>query len=358
MPIKRSLVVSSQDRMLIAPSGNTWRETHSAKRKRRKLSARLNGGVRVYLKTRGRGANKRCSVLTLTIDPQDRTPKQAYEQMCKAWNALSTWWRKRYPAMRFFRTVELHGNGFPHFHVMLIAAPFIQQKAIVDQWKNLLGQSRAVVDIRAVRNPEHAIRYVTKYLLKQSEALEQVRTQAQEAFKTATEQALEWQTAADAARSLGLEDEARRCEQEAQNIGGAGDEMRIAALIADIKRAKAEGRIESAVYQEELLEQVKAEIQAAREQAQEQQQQDPNSRNIADASWWGRRVRPWSASRGLLDSEQGTVDKWWNSLSIVPMITPFQACQIAYSLNFETYNFDPKIGFYDFRANAPNPAQA
>ncbi len=354
MPIKRSLVVSSPDRMLIAPSGNTWREVHSAKRKRRKLSARLNGGVRSYLKTRGKGANKRCSVLTLTIDPQERTPKQAYEQMCKAWNALSTWWRKRYPAMRFFRTVELHGNGFPHFHVMLIAAPFIQQKAIVEQWKNLLGQTRAVVDIRAVRNPEHAIRYVTKYLLKQSEALEQVKTQTETAFKSNVEQALEWQKAADAARSLGLEEEARRCEQEARTIGGAGDELRIAGLIADIKRAKAEGRIESAVYHEQRLEEVKAEIQQARVQAEQEQHQEANSRNIADASWWGRRVRPWSASRGLLEKEHGTANQWWNNVSIVPFVTPMQAAMIASNLDFHAEHFEAGIGYYDFRANAPN----
>jgi hypothetical protein len=352
---KKSIVLSSHDRMLVAPAVNTWRDVNSAKRKQRKLSARVHGGIRSHFKNIGK-VNKRCSVVTLTVDPMDETPQQCYQRMTKAWNALSTWWRKKYPAMKFFRVVELHKNGFPHFHVMLICAPFIQQKSIVGQWKDLLGQSRAVVDIRAIRGTEHAVRYVTKYLLKQSQVAQECEAEAQEAFKSNIEQAQDWQTAADAARTLGLEDEAQKCEAEAHKILGQGDEVRIACLIADIKRAQDEGRIESAVWLENRLERVKQELQEVREEAQKNVK--PESKNIADASWWGRRVRPWSASRGLLEAESGAVDKWWNNVSIVTHITPAQADMMRYSLGFEIHKFDADIGFYDFRANAPNPAQA
>jgi hypothetical protein len=356
MGIKRSLVIASNQRMVIASAGNTWREVHSATRKRRKLNGRLHGGIRSLFKSLGRGTNKRCSFLTLTVDPQDQTPQQCYERMTKAWNALATWWRKSYPSMKFFRVVELHSSGFPHFHVLLICAPYIQQKSIVSQWKNLLGQARAIVDIRAVRNPEHAVRYVTKYLLKQSEVITKLENEAKEAFKTQVEHSLEWQAAANEARKLGLEDDARRCEAEARRIGGEGDEVRIAALICELKKAQDEGNIDSVTYFEDRLERVKEEIREAR--AEKNAEANPENKNIADASWWGRRVRPWSASRGLLEQEQAKGEAWWDNVSVVPFITPTQAAMVAASLGFETEKFDPDIGFYDFRANAPSSIQA
>ncbi len=341
--------------MVIAPAGNSWREAHSATRKRRKLNGRLHGGIRSLFKSLGRGTNKRCSFLTLTVDPQDQTPQACYERMTKAWNALATWWRKSYPNMKFFRVTELHSSGFPHFHVLLICAPFIGVQSISNQWKNLLGQTRAVVHIRAVKGAEHAVRYCTKYLMKQSEKLEELEVEAKEAFKTQVEHALEWQAAADEARKLGLEDDARRCEAEARRIGGEGDEVRIAALICQLKKARDEGNTDSVAYFEDRLERVKEEIREAR--AEEHKQASADSKNIAEASWWGRRVRPWSASRGLLEREESKGEAWWDNVSIVPFITPTQAAMVAASLGFDTEKFNPEVGFYDFRANAPNRGQ-
>ncbi len=342
--------------MVIASAGNTWREVHSATRKRRKLNGRLHGGIRSLFKSLGRGTNKRCRFLTLTVDPQDQTPQQCYERMTKAWNALATWWRKSYPSMKFFRVVELHSSGFPHFHVLLIRAPFIGVQSISNQWKNLLGQSRAVVHIRAVKGTEHAVRYCTKYLLKQSEVITKLEDEAKEAFKNQVEHALEWQAAANEARKLGLEDDARRCEAEARRIGGEGDEVRIAALICDLKRASDEGNIDSVEYFEDRLERVKEEIREARDEKNTKANAD--SKSIANASWWGRRVRPWSASRGLLEKEEGKGKAWWDNVLVVPFITPTQAAMVAASLGFETEKFQPDIGFYGFRANAPSVIRA
>ncbi len=356
MGIKRSLVIASSQRMVIASAGNTWREVHSANRKRRKLNGRLHGGIRSLFKSLGRGTNKRCSFLTLTVDPQNQTPQQCYERMTKAWNALATWWRKSYPSMKFFRVVELHSSGFPHFHVLLIRAPFIGVQSISNQWKNLLGQSRAVVHIRAVKGTEHAVRYCTKYLLKQSEVITKLENEAKEAFKTQVEHALEWEAAAIEARKLGLEDDARRCEAEARRIGGEGDEVRIAALICELKKAQDEGNIDSVAYFEDRFERVKEEIREAC--TEKNKAANADSKNIADASWWGRRVRPWSASRGLLEKEEGKGEAWWDNVSVVPFITPTQAAMVAASLGFDTEKFEPEIGFYDFRANAPSVIQA
>ena len=113
--VKRSVILESQDRIQIMPAENTWRTPASAQRKVRKLRGRLFAGI----KARGRAAASRCSFLTLTVGQATRTPKEAYDDMREAWNALATWWRKEYPSMKFFRVVELHENGFPHFHLYL-----------------------------------------------------------------------------------------------------------------------------------------------------------------------------------------------------------------------------------------------
>jgi hypothetical protein len=348
IPHKKSIVLDSQDQMLIAPAGNTWREKVSANKKRRRLNARLHAGIHAYLHKK-KGAARRCSFLTLTIDPQDHTPKQAYDQMCKAWNALSTWWRKRYPSMKFFRTVECHQNTFPHFHILLIGAPFIQQKAIVEQWKNLLGQSRAVVDIRAVKNNQHAVRYVTKYLLKQSEHATKLEEAQHQAFKTKVDHALEWQKAANQARKDGHQDYALECEREARKIVGEGLEGEIAQTMTAIKKAKREYRTDDVVLLENRLTKLHEQSQAQADKPLETTHQ-----GIADAPFWTRRVRPWSASRGLLEQPKETDNKWWQHITIRPKIDPWTVAQIAYARGWDTETFDVENGVYLLRSNAPN----
>ena len=165
LPAPRCLMLSDEMRVVITPAENTWRLPRSARRKLRIVRHRLFQGVR----DRWKGRNPRCSLLTLTVNPNERTPEEAYEAMRAAWNVLAGWFRENHPSMGFFRVVEQHESGYPHFHVLLIAAPFIAQKNLSLKWASLLGQGVAVVDIRAVRNLEHAVRYVTKYLLKNAE---------------------------------------------------------------------------------------------------------------------------------------------------------------------------------------------
>lgn len=345
---KKSIVLDSDEQMLIAPAGNTWREPISAKKKRKRLNARLHGGIHAYLKGK-KGNQRRCSFLTLTIDPQDHTPKQAYEQMCKAWNALSTWWRKRYPAMKFFRTVECHQNTFPHFHILLIGAPYIQQKAIVEQWKRLLGQSRAVVDIRAVNNNEHAVRYVTKYLLKQSQHASKVEEAQAQAFKSKLAHAEEWQKAANLARKQGHEDYALECEKEARRVAGEGLEGEITQTMTAIKKAKREYRTDDVVLLENRLKRLRTQSEEQADKPLETQ-----SAGIAEAPFWTRRVRPWSASRGLLEKPKEVDNKWWNHITIRPKIDPWTVAQIAYTRDWHTEVFDVDNGVYVLRSNAPN----
>ena len=281
--VKRSVILQSEARILIAPAENTWRTPHSAKRKLRKLRGRLFGGLRA----RTSAAARRCSFLTLTV-AHTKTPKEAYDDMRESWNALATWWRKAYPKMKFFRVVELHADGFPHFHMLLIGAPWIAQKKIAEQWAGLLGQAHAIVDIRKVKGDEHAVRYVTKYLLKQSEKA-----------GTPTKS-----TPSDSGDSLDTQT-LKACES------------------TDLEAAK------------------------------------PGRREIADASWWGARVRPWSASRGLLAPVE-KAPAWWDSVSVKDRVTVSEVAYLANAHGMTVEAWDDETGFYNLVRDPepPEPANA
>jgi len=157
--------------------------------------------------------------------------------MVEAWNAWLTWLRKTYPQVRVFRVVERHEDGYPHFHVLLFAAPFIAQKKIAAQWASLLGVPFAVVDIRERGGWQFGVNYCTKYLLKCADT-------------------------------------------------------------------------------------------------------------VAAATWWGPRVRPWSASRGLLADKLPKRAPWWDEFYRLDFITRAQVerlCQV-YGLTLEVA--DEERGFY------------
>jgi hypothetical protein len=239
--IDRSVVILGQRQALIAPAVNSWRHPYSARRKLRRLRGRLFAGLR-----RRPASGGKCSLLTLTVAQSGTTPEAAYKAMCAAWNALATWWRKRFPQMAFFRVVEFHKTGFPHFHVLLVNAPWIAQHQISSQWARLLGQAVAVVDVRAVKGTEHAIRYVTKYLLKQQGA------------------------------------------------------------------------------------------------------------SVAEASWWGSRVRPWSASRGLLEAALKSSTPWWDSVHVQPRLSTHAVAELAHRLDLDVLDWDDQHGFYKLGRAEPS----
>ena len=278
--VRRSVILQSEARILIAPAENTWRTPHSAKRKLRKLRGRLFGGLRVRT-----SAARRCSFLTLTV-AHDKTPKEAYDDMRDAWNDLATWWRKKYPQMKFFRVVELHADGFPHFHMLLIGAPFIAQKKIAEQWARLLGQAHAIVDIRKVKGDEHAVRYVTKYLLKQSE---------------------------------------KSKPPEQSTISDSGD-----SLDAETLEACESTNLEDS---------------------------KPGGREIVDASWWGARVRPWSASRGLLAPVE-KAPAWWDSVSVKDRVTVSEVAYLANAHGMTVEAWDDETGYYNLVRDPEPPEPA
>jgi hypothetical protein len=274
--VKRSVILESQDRIQIMPAENTWKTPASARRKARKLRVRLAAGI----KARGKAAMSRCSFLTLTVGQATRTQNEAYGDMIRSWNSLKTWWSKKYPNMKFFRVTEVHESGFPHFHLLLIGAPYIAQKQIAKHWARLLGQDFAKVDIRKVKNNEHAINYVTKYLFKQSEPAK------------AIEKSLSDGTFFDS--------------------GESPDTYTLEACESP-----------------EPVEPAKS-----------------GSREIAEASWWGARVRPWSSSRGLLAAADEKAPAWWDSLSVKPRVTSSDVERLASARGMDIEICDDVGGFY------------
>ena len=282
MTIKRSVILQSQDRVLIVPSENTWRTPRGAARKRRKLNGRLHQGVRSL----GKGVI--CSLLTLTVAQSGRTPEEAYKAMTRAWNALNAAWRLLYPRMKFFRVVELHANGFPHFHVLLVRSPYIVHEQIRTQWAGLLGQEDSYVNIKKLKGgSEHAIRYVTKYLFKQSERAEEL-------------------------------EEARQVER---------------------KKWFARTDEEQEIFEDELS-----------DLGKDKSNQD---RFIAEASWWGKRVRPWSASKGLLAPAEKAV-AWWDEVSVKEGFTSSQVARLARDRGLNVAQWDEEIGLYDLVRGPPS----
>jgi hypothetical protein len=90
--------------------------------------------------------------------------------MSRAWDKLNRAMQKRYGKLAFFRILEEHRDGWPHFHILLVTPRYIPQAWIKAMWtKYGIGQ---IVDIRnrtgEMQSPCHAARYLTKYLIKQA----------------------------------------------------------------------------------------------------------------------------------------------------------------------------------------------
>jgi hypothetical protein len=139
-------------------------------RKGRRLRKRLE---QTLARQAPRGFRWQHGLKLLTLTPS-RTwhagPEDARKAMSQAWDKLNRAMQKRYGKLAFFRILEEHRDGWPHFHVLLVTPRFIPQAWIKALWtKYGVGQ---IVDIRnrtgEMQSPLHAARYLTKYLIKQA----------------------------------------------------------------------------------------------------------------------------------------------------------------------------------------------
>jgi len=104
--------------------------------------------------------------LTLTWKPRDKfTPAQAAHLMSSKFACLAKRIRRHFPEAPFEYALvwEATKAGWPHMHVVC-RAPYIPQRWLSDRWREMLGSP--IVDIRAIKDPSVAARYVSKYVAK------------------------------------------------------------------------------------------------------------------------------------------------------------------------------------------------
>lgn len=106
--------------------------------------------------------------ITLTFKARPGfTPQDVLDLMKAAWPKLVKCIRREFGSFEYGLGWELHKSGSPHAHI-LARCGYIPQRWLSAQCDRLLGSP--VVDIRKVKNPAHAARYVTKYILKNAAA--------------------------------------------------------------------------------------------------------------------------------------------------------------------------------------------
>lgn len=108
-------------------------------------------------------------LITLTLKPSSKMDLPHRIQWLKArFRLLVDALRKRGKKFEYCYTFELTKGGTPHLHV-LQKGNYIAQTELSHLWHRLAGAY--IVDIRRIKQPKEAIRYVTKYMLKAPQIL-------------------------------------------------------------------------------------------------------------------------------------------------------------------------------------------
>jgi len=107
--------------------------------------------------------------LTLTCKPQTgETPREVYDRTRRLIPRLFARLSKRRPKPEYFRMLELHQTGMPHYH-FLIRGPYWPRDEIKAEWERLTGAF--IVNIQAIwPNDKARARYAIKYVTKAVEA--------------------------------------------------------------------------------------------------------------------------------------------------------------------------------------------
>ena len=106
------------------------------------------------------------SFLTLTLRDNDVSLSQLLNKLIISFRQLRQWpiWKREVAGGVAFIEIKFNADKqrwHPHLHAIMDAG-YIPQSAIRDQWLKITKTSFHV-DIRRADDPEHAVRYVTKY---------------------------------------------------------------------------------------------------------------------------------------------------------------------------------------------------
>ena len=156
-PNKGALIGTSGNLTVITqPPCNRWRCPRCANIKAFKLQKRME-------------LTRPNRFLTLTHLPKDgESPQEALRRMRKDWHVLQRRLQRAnsHTSLRYLLVVEWTGAGFPHFHILLNSR-YLPQRTISRMWREIHGAP--IVDIRRVRQPKRAAKYLAKYLSKHTE---------------------------------------------------------------------------------------------------------------------------------------------------------------------------------------------
>jgi len=112
------------------------------------------------------GSGRPTKFITLTSNPtRGDSPRTRLRMLAHAWRTCIKRVRRLHPSstLQYLAVVEATKRGEPHLHI-LYRGPAIAQSTLSRWMADLTGSP--IVDIRAIRNPREAIRYVAKYITK------------------------------------------------------------------------------------------------------------------------------------------------------------------------------------------------
>lgn len=137
-------------------------------RKARRIYARAMGGQ--ARRNHGCYGHK---LLTLTVPGAEYRGthgiREAYEQGSKALTGLTKFLQYHLGQFHYLRVCELQGDGYPHWHVVLVGgaiAPKYVLKIIEDYWRGVCGMGFVKLNRIHGEDLRKAVGYVCKYLFK------------------------------------------------------------------------------------------------------------------------------------------------------------------------------------------------
>lgn len=110
-------------------------------------------------------SGKPSKMLTLTIRPNPKeTPRETYVRSRSSISRLYQTLRRHAGEWEAATFLERHGSGFPHWHA-LVRGNWVPIELVRSTWRDLTGSF--IVDLRRIKDPRVATRYVSKYVTKQ-----------------------------------------------------------------------------------------------------------------------------------------------------------------------------------------------
>jgi hypothetical protein len=74
--------------------------------------------------------------------------------------------RYHYPQVSGVWRVEMQKRGAPHFHLMLLDLPYVEQALLQSVWTECTGEARSIAHITLIRSHRGVMSYVSKYIAK------------------------------------------------------------------------------------------------------------------------------------------------------------------------------------------------